>query len=75
MDEENLVKMANQIGAFFETMPNRKQAIDDLAAHFRRFWDPRMRRALFQYVDEHITDSDLNALVLQALDLHRTTML
>jgi formate dehydrogenase subunit delta len=46
MNLATLVKMANQIGAFFEAMPDREQAIKDIANHLRRTWDPRMRTQL-----------------------------
>jgi len=53
MNPANLIKMANQIGSFFETMPDREQAQSDIASHIKRFWEPRMRRSLLQYVDQH----------------------
>lgn len=43
MNPDTLIRMANQIGAFFEAMPDREQAVKDIASHFRRNWDPRMR--------------------------------
>lgn len=46
MKLDKLIKMANQIGAFFEAMPDREQAVKDVASHLRRTWDPRMRRQL-----------------------------
>lgn len=46
MNRDNLIKMANQIGAFFEAMPDREQAVRDIASHLRRTWDPRMRMQL-----------------------------
>ena len=46
MNRDNLIKMANQIGAFFEAMPDREQAIKDIASHLLRTWDPRMRTEL-----------------------------
>ena len=46
MNLEHLVKMANQIGAFFHAMPDREQAVRDIANHLRRTWDPRMRTQL-----------------------------
>jgi formate dehydrogenase subunit delta len=46
MNAEHLVRMANQIGAFFEAMPDREQAVRDIADHLRRSWDPRMRQQL-----------------------------
>lgn len=49
----NLIKMANQIGAFFEAMPNREQAVKDIAAHIHRTWDPRMRVAMLQHISNN----------------------
>lgn len=46
MNRDNLIKMANQIGAFFEAMPDREQAVADITSHLRRTWDPRMRTQL-----------------------------
>jgi formate dehydrogenase subunit delta len=46
MDLDNLVHMANRIGQFFEAMPDRQEAIDGIATHIRKFWEPRMRHEL-----------------------------
>jgi formate dehydrogenase subunit delta len=46
MNPDTLIRMANQIGAFFEAMPDREQAVKDIASHLRRTWDPRMRAQL-----------------------------
>ncbi|MCX7165910.1 MAG: formate dehydrogenase subunit delta [Rhodocyclales bacterium] len=46
MNPDTLIRMANQIGAFFEAMPDREQAVKDIASHLRRTWDPRMRTEL-----------------------------
>ena len=43
MNREHLIKMANQIGAFFEAMPDQVQAVADVANHLKRTWEPRMR--------------------------------
>jgi formate dehydrogenase subunit delta len=68
MNPANLIKMANQIGAFFEAMPNREQAVKDVAAHIRRNWEPRMRTALLQHVGQN-GDAELSAIVRDALPL------
>ena len=44
MKIEYLVKMANEIGAFFASEPDPEQAVNAVAGHLRRFWDPRMPR-------------------------------
>lgn len=46
MNSINQIRMANQIGAFFEAMPDREQAVSDIASHLRHTWDPRMRQKL-----------------------------
>jgi formate dehydrogenase subunit delta len=66
MNPANLIKMANQIGAFFEAMPNREQAVKDIAAHIQKNWEPRMRSALLQHVGRS-GDIELSPLVREAL--------
>ncbi len=68
MNPANLIKMANQIGAFFDAMPNREQAVKDVAAHLQRNWEPRMRDALHKYVLE-TGDAELSVIVREALPL------
>ena len=46
MNLDNLVLMANQIGEFFSAYPDRQEALDGIANHIRRFWEPRMRTSL-----------------------------
>jgi formate dehydrogenase subunit delta len=50
MNPAHLVKMANQIGAFFEAQPDQTQAAKDVAAHIQRNWEPRMRKDLLQHL-------------------------
>ena len=50
MSPEKLVYMANQIGRFFAHRPEA-QAVADIGEHLRKFWDPRMRKAIIEYVD------------------------
>ena len=70
MDANNLIKMANKIGTFFESMPNRAQAIEDIATHLKRFWDPRMRRAILKSMDDK-QDSAMTDIVREAINTHR----
>lgn len=69
MNAANLVKMANQIGNFFSTMPDHEQAVADLAAHLKRFWEPRMRRALLAHVDQ-ARGEGLSPIVMEAVQRH-----
>jgi formate dehydrogenase subunit delta len=68
MKPDKLIKMANQIGAFFDAMPDREQAAKDVAAHIQRNWEPRMRIALLQHVGQN-GDAELCAIVRDALPL------
>jgi formate dehydrogenase subunit delta len=49
MDIHHLVKMANEIGRFYESMPDRDEAINSVTAHLKSFWEPRMRRQIIEY--------------------------
>jgi len=46
---DKLVYMANQIGKFFASQ-GREQAIAGTADHIKKFWDPRMREAIFAHL-------------------------
>ncbi|TIS76490.1 MAG: formate dehydrogenase [Mesorhizobium sp.] len=47
---EKLVRMANQIADFFHSKP-REEGIAGVAEHINKFWEPRMRRQLFEMLD------------------------
>jgi formate dehydrogenase subunit delta len=47
---DKLVYMANQIGRFFASQ-GAEQAAAGTAEHVRKFWDPRMRKAIFVHLD------------------------
>ncbi len=70
MNLDNLVKLANQIGTFFGAMPDRDEALADIATHLRRFWAPPMRRALLEGVDNGQADA-VAPIVRAALERHR----
>jgi formate dehydrogenase subunit delta len=70
MDTDNLVHMANRIGEFFQTMPEREEAALGITQHLRKFWAPRMRCELLAHFD-HTGGDDLLPIVRQALLAHR----
>jgi formate dehydrogenase subunit delta len=70
MDPHKLVKMANQIASYFETEPDRSVRLEAVAGHLKRFWDPRMRRELLRWQDEHQGDG-LKDTVRDAIAAHR----
>ncbi len=49
---DHLVKMANQIETFFRANPDRNNAVDGIANHMKRFWDPRMRNKIIAHLQE-----------------------
>lgn len=52
MDTHNLIKMANNIGAFFKSEPDRELAVKGVEQHIRNFWEPRMRKQIVEYVQQ-----------------------
>ena len=62
--------MANRIADFFQADPDRQAALEGIAGHLKRFWDPRMRREILRLLDAHQTQ-DLSPLVIDALRAHR----
>jgi formate dehydrogenase subunit delta len=69
-NDANLIRMANQIGTFFESMPDRAEALAGIAKHLKNFWDPRMRKALLARSDSS-DHEDIKSIVLEAIHVHR----
>ena len=44
-----LVHLANQIGKFFAHQP-KTEAVASVADHLRKFWEPRMRMQILEYL-------------------------
>jgi formate dehydrogenase subunit delta len=70
---DNLIRMANQIGTFFESMPDRPEALEGIATHLKNFWDPRMRHAFLAQVDGN-TDPQASEIVRSAVHAHRALL-
>lgn len=66
-----LIDMANRIGAFFESLPDREEGLQGIAMHIKNFWDPRMRADLLEFLREHpngaLGESALDPLVRQSI--------
>ena len=71
METSKLVQMANSIGDFFETMPERKEALTGIASHIEKFWEPRMRAQLAPLLAQPVQVSGLKPIVHEALQSHR----
>jgi formate dehydrogenase subunit delta len=65
MSPDKLVMMANQIGKFFASQ-GPKAAVPGTAEHIKKFWEPRMRRAIFAHIDAG--GAGLDPLVREALE-------
>ena len=68
---DHLITLANRIGSFFESFPDRAEGIEGIANHIQKFWEPRMRIALLQFLDtqpDGQTDkTSLSSIVLDAI--------
>lgn len=75
MEIGNLVRMANRIGDFFDAMPDRPEAVEGVANHIQKFWEPRMRLELLAFLERHPDgvegDIRLSPIVLEAVDRNR----
>jgi formate dehydrogenase subunit delta len=69
MDIHRLIKMANDIGAFFDAEADRSKAAKGVADHLKSFWEKRMRRQILSYFHEQ-QGAGLSPLVLEALRRH-----
>ena len=52
MKTERLIKMANDIGDFFNAESNKEIAAEGITKHILRSWDPRMRRDIIAYCQQ-----------------------
>ena len=69
MKIEILIKMANNIGDFFNAESNKEIAADGIKKHILRSWDPRMRREIIAYCRQDGTElSDLVKKAVSGLD-------
>lgn len=70
MEANNLIRMANRIGEFFEAMPDREQAVQDIAQHIQKFWEPRMRLQILAALTHPEQGEQIAPLVREALQRH-----
>ncbi|MBN3855595.1 MULTISPECIES: formate dehydrogenase subunit delta [unclassified Paraburkholderia] len=74
MKSDHLIEMANQIGMFFDSLPDREEALTGIAEHIRKFWEPRMRRTLLAALDATHESDSFTAIVRDALVQHREAL-
>jgi formate dehydrogenase subunit delta len=64
MSPDRLIYMANQIGKFFSSQRGKDPAVG-ISDHLRKFWDPRMRKAIVAHAQQG--GAGLDPVVLQAV--------
>ena len=67
---DRLVRMANQIGEFYATMPEQG-ATEGAASHLRLYWTPKMIREIIAFADEG--HPGLNAVAARAVQSLKET--
>ncbi len=72
MQNDTLIKMANQVGDFFGADPNKTQANIEIANHLNRFWTLDMRQQIAKYVSEQ-NGAGLHDQVVTAISQHLKT--
>jgi formate dehydrogenase subunit delta len=63
MSADKIARMANDIAKFMESKPH-DEGVAGLYSHINDFWDPRMRKQLFDLIDAG--GAGLRPLVLDA---------
>ncbi|WP_037992672.1 MULTISPECIES: formate dehydrogenase subunit delta [Thalassospira] len=68
MEPDKLVYMANQIATFFTSKPHA-EGVEGVAGHISDFWEPRMRKQLFDMIERG--NGGFHPLVIEAAPLIR----
>ncbi|MGC5700080.1 formate dehydrogenase subunit delta [Pseudomonas sp. NFXW11] len=66
MSSANLIKMANQIAAYFANEPDQEQAVLSVRNHMQMFWTPAMRQELLAWHRDE-QGAELHPLVQKAV--------
>ncbi len=68
MNIDHLIKMANEITAFWSGELGEEDAAKEVASHLRRFWEPRMRAQMITYLEQR-QGAGLNEVAVRAVRL------
>ncbi len=71
MEVEKLIRMANQIGDFFEAVPDAEEAKMEIAGHLKKFWNSVMITAIVAHVQQQ-QGAGLHPKVMAAIQQHLT---
>jgi formate dehydrogenase subunit delta len=69
MEVDKLIKMANQIGSFFEANPDVEEAKLEIASHLKKFWNSVMIKAIVAHVQQK-QGTGLHPKVIAAIQQH-----
>ncbi|MEE9332298.1 MAG: formate dehydrogenase subunit delta [Methylophilaceae bacterium] len=69
MKVDKLIKMANQIGDFFEANPDNESAKKDIAGHLQSFWNSVMIESIVAHV-KNKQGEGLHPRVVEAIKQH-----
>jgi formate dehydrogenase subunit delta len=74
MNTDLMIKMLNEISAFFDGEDDKEQAARDVKSHVCKFWEPRMRAQLLEYYEQRkgagLSDLAVKAVGLLASEAH-----
>ena len=72
MNIDLLIKMTNEIGAFFAGTAEAPEAARAVANHLKRYWEPRMRAQMITYFEQRdgagLTELAKTAVALMVAD-------
>lgn len=66
MNIDQLVTMANQIGSFFKSYPDKEKAKEEIANHLKKFWALPMRNQIKAHVTKN-AGSGLEVIMIDAI--------
>ena len=72
MNTDHLIKMVNEISAFFGGESGPEQAPKEVAAHLKKFWEPRMRAKFLVLADGNA--ESMKPIVREAVTTHRAML-
>ena len=73
-DPQTLVRLANRIGEFFAAYPCHEEAVEGVANHIHKFWEPRMRRQLYAHLDGAAQGEGLSELLRETARARRAEL-
>ena len=68
MNTDLMIKMVNEISAFFAGEDDQEQAAREVEQHLIKFWEPRMRAQLLEYFEQR-QGAGLSELSIKAVEL------